>query len=150
MRRLPLIFLLLISLTLLSCKKSGKPPVVVIGTVIGFDQCSADIEHDKAHGYAIKIDSITTRGDTITIDTVVTYNLPNIFEFAHGIFNYYQFDFLFPDSYRNKYRFEFSYTVVPDDKKNYPLCKADIFLEPFEAATKGKQITITNNYGIIP
>jgi hypothetical protein len=145
------LLLLIVSVISLTCKKNNAPPdPVVLGTVIGFDQCTVNLSKNISAGYVIKIDSISAAtGDTITIDTATTYNLPDIFEFANGIFDYYQFSYLFPDNYRSKYKFKFSYTIVPNDQKFESICKADIYLAPVIEATKGKQISITKNYGII-
>ena len=146
MKRKPaLLFIIACFFTLVveNCKKSRNQEIF-IGTVIGFDQCSGRPSDSSAQGYVIKIEKIFT-GDTIIVDTAMCYNLPKVFVFRPQLFTAYQFSYLFPQGYQNKYKFQFTYSVTPKQDLIHPLCTADILMYPMK-----KQIIIENFYGTIP
>ncbi|GAA4318397.1 hypothetical protein [Compostibacter hankyongensis] len=131
-----------ISLMLLSCKKdksliSNK----VYGTVIGFDPCTV-VNNGGATGYLIELEELNAPNRII--DTVTTYNLPDLFHFTPDLFS--RSAYLFPENLRNKFKFKLTYTLIPDNKKHYPICRADIFMYPIIGET---QIKIIKTYGVV-
>lgn len=130
-----------------NCKKSNNQEVC-IGTVIGFDQCNGRSFDSASKGYVIKIEKVSGI-DTIAVDTAMCYNLPKVFAFHPQLFTAYQFTYLFPPEYQNRYKFKFSYEITPKQNLVFSLCTTDINLGPIYSATKNEQITITKFYGAI-
>lgn len=132
-----------------SCNKQAYGPIF-LGTVIGFDQCTAEISDSVSSGYVIKIQKVTDTG-MVVIETAMTYNLPHrLFTFHPMLFYYYKFTYLFPPQYRDSFKFKFSYIPTPKNQLVYSLCRGDIFLGPVYNATQNKEITITKIYSVVP
>lgn len=131
-----------------SCKKINYGPVF-LGTVIGFDQCTAYPPDSESTGYVIRIQKITDTG-TVVIDSAMTYNLPRIFTFHPFLFENWLFTYRFPLKYTDTFKFKFSYINTPQKQLVYNVCLGDIFLGPVYNDIGGRQITITKIYGVVP
>jgi hypothetical protein len=142
-----LLIIFLFCFCLVECKKNSIPNYkIYYGTVIGFDPCTGSYTGNAKKGFVIKIDSVSEFGDTLLIDTVTTYNLPDIFTFNPNLFINYKFSYLFPKSYQDTFKFRFTFNYTPYNQKVAIFCFADIFTAPFSIATKGKQIVINKIY----
>lgn len=134
-----------------SCSKSdNRSGTFATGTLIGVDPCTARYSENKNRGFVIKYEyTDVTSGANIT-DTAITYNLPDVFDIPKELFPPRIIDYLFPEEYRNKYRFEFTFTQIPSSELVILLCPGDMYAAPMYAATEGLQIRIGRRFKILP
>jgi hypothetical protein len=127
-------YLLIFCLLSVSCARSDNKIYYAEGFIVGFDPCTGAYPEDYNKGFIII---------TQSKDTLLTYNLPNgIYSFPISYFTSYKNTFLFPDSVKENFKIDFSYSIVPDNEKKASFCFGDIYQGDFISFVRDRQITI--------
>jgi hypothetical protein len=109
---------------------SGANPAYQDATVIGFDPCTGTSGRGLVLAFAK--------------DTVATYTFPaGVYTFPATLFHNGSSNCFFPASEAAKYRVRVASHPTPPAQRVYSLCLGNINLADFNAATKGRQITVT-------
>jgi hypothetical protein len=108
------------------------------GYVVGFESCSGTRvieQYGEANAYYIISSDLK--------DTLLTYNFPkDIFHFPLECIkdaNYMVTPVWFPDTYRYAFKVHIEYEIVPENEKQYAVCKGNVLIRP---AGQGIQIDI--------
>lgn len=137
------ILLLLAIFIIAGCRKKNNlcETVSSKGRIIGYDPCRYYTPSNKLKGagFVIEIDN------GITKDTVVNYGISgNLFQFPY-IDGYAAMNgqFLYAPDIQDKFKIKFNYRFALDNEKTFIPCLANIWIGPYYAAVKGKEIFIT-------
>jgi hypothetical protein len=122
------------------CKKQSHCDPSSKGRIIGYDPCrhyTTATSSVQGLGFVIEIDNDTFK------DTVVTYEIPNgLFQFPYiDDFAATNGQFLFASDIQDKLLIK--YRLALESEKTAVLCKANIYIAPFNTAVKGKEIFIS-------
>ncbi|WP_445956397.1 hypothetical protein [Yeosuana sp.] len=135
-----LALLFLTAFLFISCEKddnNSTPSIKNTGYIVGFDPCT--INQSYKIGYIIITEDLK--------DTLVTYNLSDdtykmpasvllnptdtLYKIPESYFQGYRNTPFFPESLRNAYPINFSYSITKEDEMIFYLCTTDILFLNF-------------------
>ncbi len=105
------------------------------GYIIGFNQCTALKESFDGKGFVLVTNDFR--------DTLLAYNLPDtLYNFPPSHFATYGYSFLFPEAVRLNYKVYFSYRILKENEKYYPLTMCHFY--DYDISWCFRQIKILN------